>query len=585
MRQITLAANGNDQPRIELIAGPFDRTVPSEGGAVHQFFTDREENAMKLQRVLSSALVPAVVLLAACGTADPAPGAGDTGGSAGKGGASTGGGSNGGSGFGGSTAGTGGAGFGGAGTGGVGVGGAGIGGAGTGGVGVGGAGTGGVGVGGAGTGGVGVGGAGTGGGTGGGGTGGAGTGGAGTGGAGSGGTSGSGGGAGTGGSSGTTSVEDEGADCQVAALPDQGSLPTVARLPDPFTKLNGMRMTTRAEWRCRRQEIKKQAEKYIYGEKPVKPTTVSGTVSNTNITVNVSHQGRNASFSVSVELPTTGSAPYPAIIGLGGGFFGYPLDENLVKNEGVATITYDPSAVGSESGSRNSKQGAFYTIYPNSNVGLLVAWSWGVSRILDVIEQSGSNVLRADSMGVSGCSRLGKGAFTIGAFDQRIALTLPIESGSGGVPIWRGLTGEGAQSPSSAYGETYWLGDAFGSFTSRVTALPVDTHEVVAMIAPRGLFIMDNPHIANLGPRSAHVAALAGAEVYKALGAGDNISYISNVADGAHCAQRSEWADPLRRNIRKFLTKTANDAGVISARSNATGNLSEWRDWTTPTLN
>ncbi|WP_437579551.1 glucuronyl esterase domain-containing protein [Sorangium sp. So ce887] len=89
------------------------------------------------------------------------------------------------------------------------------------------------------------------------------------------------------------------------------------------------------------------------------------------------------------------------------------------------------------------------------------------SRIIDVLEASGGDLLRADGIGVSGCSHFGKGAFTIGAFDQRIALTLPIESGSGGVPIWRGIPGENAQSPSSAYGETYWPGDGFGSFTSR----------------------------------------------------------------------------------------------------------------------
>ena len=129
-----------------------------------------------------------------------------------------------------------------------------------------------------------------------------------------------------------------------------------------------------------------------------------------------------------------------------------------------------------------------------------MAWAWGVSRIIDVIEQSGGSILRADATGVTGCSRFGKGAFVIGAFDQRIALTMPIESGSAGVPIFRGIPGEGAQSLSSAYGEQPWLGDAFGSFTGSPNRLPVDTHEMVAMVAPRGLFIMDNPHIANLGP-------------------------------------------------------------------------------------
>jgi hypothetical protein len=213
-----------------------------------------------------------------------------------------------------------------------------------------------------------------------------------------------------------------------------------------------------------------------------------------------------------------------------------------------------------------------------------MAWAWGVSRIIDVLAQSDGSVLKADATGVTGCSRFGKGAFVIGAFDQRIALTMPIESGSAGVPIFRGIPGEGAQSLSSAYGEQPWLGDAFGSFTSSPTRLPVDTHEMVGMVAPRGLFIMDNPHIANLGPKSGSVAALGGAEVYKALGAGDNITYWSDIQDGNHCANRPEWRDPLQKNLKKFLLKTGNDAGAIRISSRTAGNLAEWRDWQTPTL-
>jgi len=59
---------------------------------------------------------------------------------------------------------------------------------------------------------------------------------------------------------------------------------------------------------------------------------------------------------------------------------------------------------------------------------------------------------------VTGCSRFGKGAFVAGVFDQRISLTMPIDSGSAGVPIFRGIPGEGAQSLSSAYSEQPWLG-------------------------------------------------------------------------------------------------------------------------------
>jgi hypothetical protein len=185
---------------------------------------------------------------------------------------------------------------------------------------------------------------------------------------------------------------------------------------------------------------------------------------------------------------------------------------------------------------------------------------------------------------VTGCSRFGKGSFIAGVFDQRVALTMPVESGSAGVPTWRGIPGEGAQSLSSAYNEQPWFGDAFSAFTSAPTKAPIDTHEVIAMIAPRGLFIMDNPHIANLGPESASVAALAGAEVYEALGAGGNITYFSDVENGSHCALRPEWSAPLRSNVRKFLNKTGSDAGVIEISSKAQGDLAKWRDWETPAL-
>ena len=383
-----------------------------------------------------------------------------------------------------------------------------------------------------------------------------------------------------------TPTEDDGTDCTISALPDPASLPTNAKLPDPFKKLDGTRMTTKTEWRCRREEIRKLAEKFAYGTKPAKPQSVTGTVSNTKITISVMDNGKSASFSADVKLPTGGSAPYPAIVVYGGAGFGAPLDSAVINSEGIALINYDPYAVGKEGTPRNNKQGAFYDIAgSDSTTGLLVAWGWGVSRIIDVIETSDGKILEADAVGVTGCSRFGKGSFIAGVFDQRIALTMPIESGSAGVPIWRGIPGEGAQTLSSAYGEQPWFGDAFSAFTSSPTNAPLDTHEVLAMIAPRGLFIMDNPFIANLGPKSAHVAALAGAEVYKALGAGANITYYSDVQNGNHCSMRPEWSAPLKSNVEKFLKKTGNDPGVIKASASASGKASDWIDWTTPTLN
>jgi hypothetical protein len=373
-------------------------------------------------------------------------------------------------------------------------------------------------------------------------------------------------------------VEDDGAGCPV---PDPGASAANSLLPDPFKRLDGTRISAKSDWRCRRAEIKELAERSVYGQKPGRPESVTGTVSRTGITVNVTHQGRTASFSASVDLPS-GTGPFPAVVVLGG----LGADTATIKASGAAVVNFDPYTVGKEGTPRTNKQGAFYSVYGSSNSsGLLVAWSWGVSRIIDVIEQSGGSVLRPDATGVTGCSRFGKGAFAAGAFDQRIDLTMPIESGSAGTGIFRGIPGEsGAQPLSSAYSEQPWLGDAFGSFTGSPANLPVDTHEVVAMVAPRGLFIMENPHVDWLGARSGSVAALGGAEVYKALGAGSNISYWSDVQDGTHCAVRSEWRAPLQQSIARFLRDSGTAPGVFRVSPAKSGNLAQWRNWQTPTL-
>ncbi len=226
-------------------------------------------------------------------------------------------------------------------------------------------------------------------------------------------------------------VEDDGAGC---AVPTPGSSPANPLLPDPFRKVNGTRISAKSDWRCRRTEIRELAQSSVYGQKPARPASVTGTVSASGITVNVTDQGRSASFSASVSLPS-GSGPFPAVVVLGG----LGADTATLKASGVAVINYDPYTVGREGTARNNKQGAFYSVYgSSSSTGLLMAWSWGVSRIIDVIAQSGGNLLKADATGVTGCSRFGKGALVAGAFDQRIGLTMPIESGSGGVPVLRG---------------------------------------------------------------------------------------------------------------------------------------------------
>ena len=114
-------------------------------------------------------------------------------------------------------------------------------------------------------------------------------------------------------------VEDPGAACTVPAMPSVAALVADPKLPDPFMKMSGTRMTDRSEWICRREEILQQGYEFIYGEKPRTPKdATTGSVTNSMISVTVNDNGNSTTFSVTVSIPSSGSPPYPAVIGFGG---------------------------------------------------------------------------------------------------------------------------------------------------------------------------------------------------------------------------------------------------------------------------
>jgi hypothetical protein len=386
-------------------------------------------------------------------------------------------------------------------------------------------------------------------------------------------------------------VENTGVDCVVSELPEPAQLPRLDKLPDPFLKLDASPLTQRSEWRCRRRELLEQAEQYIYGEKPPKPELVTGSVTNDTLSVDVAHAGTSIHFSAEIVLPAQGAGPFPAIINLGTRNAGITLGESFILEQGVAIIFYNHYDLGQEGQPEASRglpnPGLFYDIYGGDHsAGLLMAWAWGASRIMDVLQERGGNVIDPDRIGVTGCSRNGKGAFTVGVFDERIALTIPQETSTGGLPAYRIVdVTNGAERTNWNYYGLNWLSDVFQPFVENATQLPIDSHEMVAMVAPRGLLVLDNPHVAQFAASSAHTAVLAGAEVYAALGVANNIGYISDVVDARHCApSKPEYNESLTQSISKFLKHEGDTAGTIRAGATGAGDLTQWRDWQTPTL-
>ena len=374
----------------------------------------------------------------------------------------------------------------------------------------------------------------------------------------------------------TGGVEDSGLDLQVGS-PSGSNGGSSSVLPDPFTKWDGTQVKTMADWRYRRRELVVEIEKRMLGQKAPPPAkiggTVTGSVSRTSYTVNVSNPGGSCSFSNTISVPSTGTAPYPAVIVIGG--FN-SLNADVLSSEGVATMNYDAYALAAET-SGNFSSGKYFDANPDykGKTGGLVAWAWGVSRIIDMLEKN-PGVIDPTKIAIHGCSRFGKAAFVIGAFDERIALGLPTEPGTGGPAPLRSLSSvaSGGQPLSSCIGEANWFGPSAGSYSS---SMAVDMDDVASMYAPRGLLLMDNPSIAWLSYQANYLGCAAAAEVYKAMGKSDALWYLGNTSNGNHCSVRSEYGSALRAMIQKFLKRSASPTtGGLDKSSSFNVNVASW---------
>ncbi|CAI6333429.1 unnamed protein product [Periconia digitata] len=367
-------------------------------------------------------------------------------------------------------------------------------------------------------------------------------------------------------------LQERQAECKVPT-----TFPTTAnsKLPNPFKFFDGTDVKTKADFECKNQEVSAAIQNQELG---VFPTTakVTATYSGGTLSITASDNGKSTSFTVSIRGAS--GADSPAIIAYGAASIPVPA--------GVATIVFNNDQIAAQQGQNSRGQGKFYDVYGSGHsAGALTAWAWGVDRIIDALEATTGHNIDTKKIGVTGCSRNGKGAFVAAALVNRIALGIPQESGSGGAACWRvsdseKAKGKNIQTASQIVGENVWFSKNFNAFSTKANTLATDHHQLAGMVAPRGLIVIEN-EIDWLGPVSTTACMKAGRLIYKALGVPDNMGF-TGAGNHGHCSFPSNQQSDLTAFINKFLK--GQDANTANIEKGPTADVASYIDWTAPTL-
>lgn len=328
--------------------------------------------------------------------------------------------------------------------------------------------------------------------------------------------------------------------------------PYTHTMPDVLTMKDGTKVTRAGQWPSRRAEIQEDFEREVYGRIPTNvpgitwevTSTTEGAVAGiptvtknlighvdnrrcTNIIVNV-----QASFTV----PARTTAPVPVMIefafgrgGFGGG--GEPRWHEIAITNGWGFGTIIPTSIQPDNdrlttgiiGLANQGQPR-----KPDDWGALRAWQWGVSRLIDYFESHPDSKVDATKVGIAGLSRYGKAALVCQAFDTRVAVGYIGSSGQGGTKLNRHIFGEGVE--NLAGGLYYWMAGnymKYGAEDPLKTAadLPVDSHELIAMCAPRPCFIgygiVERGDAKWVDAHGSFMAGILAGPVYRLLGKKD----------------------------------------------------------------
>lgn len=365
---------------------------------------------------------------------------------------------------------------------------------------------------------------------------------------------------------------------RVPEMPAIDKLPEITTLPDPFAWTDGSgRSTDFKDWERHRFEIARQLQHYELGMKPVvSKDSIEATLINDTLRVVVHENGETLLLTAPIKYPE-GNGPFPAIIGIGRPTGSLPVQ--LFDKRRIAQITFNFTQVMSHTQKRGNEP--INRLYPDqTDMGAYCAWPWGISRLIDGLEKVGKKSrIDLSHLAVSGCSFAGKMALFAGAFDERIALTIAQEPGGGGVDAWR--VSETLGNVETLGRTSYaWFLESMRQFAGKnVNRLPIDHHELAALIAPRALLVLGNTDYEWLAEESNYVSCQAARMVWKAFGIEDRMGF-SIQGGHMHCMLPESQYPEVEAFIDKFLLgKTDVDTFVSKADMFEDVDYLKWMPW------
>jgi len=340
-------------------------------------------------------------------------------------------------------------------------------------------------------------------------------------------------------------------------------------LPDSLVTSDGTKLSHARAWRTKRRgQILELFRTHVYGRPPIgRPenmtvkvfdtdrNALAGLATRKQVAVNFTGQKDDPQMDILIYLPNAGKTPVPVFVLLnfggnhtihpdpaiklskswmrsgsgvaknrateqsrGRSYASYPVEKILKRGYGLATIYYGDIDPDFHDGFKNGVHPVFDKLLdgkrPSDAWGSIGAWAWGLSRAMDYFETD--REIEHRRVAVLGHSRLGKTALWAGAQDERFAIVISNNSGCGGAALSRRRFGETVERINKSF--PHWFCENFKGYNGKEDDLPVDQHMLIALMAPRPVYVASADEDLWADPRGEFLACKHADPVYRLLG-------------------------------------------------------------------